>query len=233
MPASTARSSVTRLFVLCLAVELACGYAHARATAPRSGAISGYAAIQDKDKKQDIDKDKDKKEDEKKDQKEDKEAQKIEVRNNAASLLADLLGDEKNVSKLLIIKHGSPETEQLIKTISKTADDGAKQLEALTKIDNALKLDAMQLPPGEKATREAESKTEEHALLFSSGAKFELNLLLTQAQALGYGSHLAKVAADNSSAPEAQREFHALETSLNDLHERVVARMRVGPQTKT
>ena len=32
---------------------------------------------------------------------------KIEVRNNAASLLADLLGDEKNVSKILIIKHNS------------------------------------------------------------------------------------------------------------------------------
>jgi hypothetical protein len=214
MPASTPNHSMTRLLILCVALGLTCGYAAARKALPRDA-----AATQDKDKKQD--------------QKDDKEAQKIEVRNNAASLLADLLGDEKNVSKLLIIKHGSPETEQLIKTISKAADDGGKQLDALAKADSALKLDAMQLPPGEKDARDAESKTKEHELLFSSGAQFEFNLLLTQAEALSYGSHLAKVAADNSSAPEAQREFHSLETSLNDLYERVVARMRSLPQSKT
>jgi hypothetical protein len=85
-----------------------------------------------------------------------------------------------------------------------------------------------------KRTRATPSpKPKEHELLFSSGAQFEFNLLLTQAEALSYGSHLAKVAADNSSAPEAQREFHSLETSLNDLYERVVARMRSLPQSKT
>jgi hypothetical protein len=140
MPASTPNHSMTRLLILCVALGLTCGYAAARKALPRDA-----AATQDKDKKQD--------------QKDDKEAQKIEVRNNAASLLADLLGDEKNVSKLLIIKHGSPETEQLIKTISKAADDGGKQLDALAKADSALKLDAMQLPPGEKDARDAESKT--------------------------------------------------------------------------
>ena len=222
MPAPTPNRSMTRLLIVCLAIEFSCGYACARKAVPLAA-----AATQDKDKKQD------KKEDDKKDKKDDKEAQKIDVRNNAASLLADLLGDEKNVSKLLIIKHSSPQTAQLIKTISKTADDGGKQLDALAKADNALKLDAMQLPPGEKDARDAESKTEEHELLFSSGVTFEFNLLLTQAEALNYGSHLAKVAADNSSAPEAQREFHSLETSLNDLYERVVARMRSLPQSKT
>jgi hypothetical protein len=216
MAASTASGSVTRLLLLGLAIELSCGYAGALNAAPRTA-----AAIQDKSKRQDENK------------KNDKEAQRIAARNNAASLLADLLGDEKNVGKLLIIKHGSPETDQLIKTISKTADDGRKQLEELAKVDHALKLDAMQLLPGEKGARDGESKTKEHELLFSSGVKFEFNLLLTQAEALNYGSHLAKVAADNSSAPEAQQEFHSLETSLNNLYERVVARMRALPQTKT
>ena len=77
----------------------------------------------------------------------------IAVRNNAASLLADLLGDEKNVSKILIIKSNSDELGKLMKAISKTADDGKDQLEALAKADSTLNLNALQLPPGEIATR--------------------------------------------------------------------------------
>jgi hypothetical protein len=154
---------------------------------------------------------------------------KIEVRNNAASLLSDLLSDEKSVSKLLIIKHNSAELGRLIKAISKTANDGAEQLEALAKNDKTLNLHALQLPPGEMATRAAMSKTREHELLFSSGQKFELNLLLTQTTALDYGSHLAKIAADNSSSPEQQRRFHSLDVALNTLFQQVVAKLRALP----
>ncbi len=154
---------------------------------------------------------------------------KIEVRNNAGSLLADLLGNEKNVSKILIIKHNSAEIGRLIKAISKTADDGAEQLEALAKNDTTLNLHALQLPPGEIATRAAMSKTKEHELIFSSGEKFELNLLLTQTEALDYGSHLAKIAAENSSSPEQQHKFHSLDVALNALFQQVVAKLRALP----
>jgi hypothetical protein len=154
---------------------------------------------------------------------------KIEVRNNAASLLADLLGDEKNVSKILIIKRTSAELGRLIKAISKTAGDGAEQLESLAKNDTTLNLHALQLPPGEPATRAAMSKTREHELLFSSGEKFELNLLLTQTTALDYGSHLAKIAAENSSSPEQQQNFHLLDIALNTLFQQVVATLRAVP----
>ena len=154
---------------------------------------------------------------------------KIEVRNNAASLLADLLGDEKNVSKILIIKRNSAGLGRLIKAISKTAGNGAEQLETLAKNDTTLNLHALQLPPGEIATRAAISKTKEHELLFSSGEKFELNLLLTQTDALDYGSHLAKIAAENSSSPEQQRKFHSLDVALNALLQQVVAKLRALP----
>jgi hypothetical protein len=154
---------------------------------------------------------------------------KIEVRNNAASLLADLLGDEKNVSKILIIKHNSAELGRLIKAISKTAGDGAEQLETLAKNDKTLNLHVLQLPPGEMATRAAMSKTRERELLFSSGAKFELSLLLTQTTALDYGSHLAKIAADNSSSTEQQRKFHSLDVALSGLLQQVVAKLRALP----
>jgi hypothetical protein len=151
--------------------------------------------------------------------------QKIEVRNNAASLLADLLGSEKNLSKFLIIKRNSAELGRLAKAISKTADDGGDQLEKMAKRDKTLDLQAIKLPSGEKAAREAISKTWEHELLFSSGSKFELTLLLTQTQALNYGSHLAQIAAENS-PPDQAPEFHSLDVALDKLYKQVVAKLR-------
>lgn len=132
---------------------------------------------------------------------------KMQVRNNASSLLAQLLDQEKNVSKILIIKHGSHELSGLIKAISTAAADGAKRLKGLAQDDPTLDLRRQELPAGEKASRDAEGKTAEHDLLLSSGADFEFTLLMTQAQALNYGSHLAKVAADNSADPGRRTPF--------------------------
>ena len=155
---------------------------------------------------------------------------KTELRNNSASLLADLLGQEKEVSKILIIKHNSAELGRLMKAISQTAGDGVKRLEELARQDSSLDLHALQLPPGEKATRAAITKTEEHDLLLTSGLEFELNLLLTQTQALSYGSHLAKVAAENSPTRAETREFHSLDVALQELFHQVVLQIRALPR---
>ena len=155
-------------------------------------------------------------------------SQKLEIRNNAASLLYDLLGDEKNVSKILIIKRNSEELGLLIKAISETAADNKKRLEQLANANPGLNLRAIQLPQGEKATRDAVAKTKEHELLFSSGREFEFNLLLTQAEALSYGWHLAKIAADNSSSPEEVKTFAAMSQEMENLCKRVVERMQQG-----
>jgi hypothetical protein len=192
-----------RIFVVCLAAQLFCLGANAAAL-PRPRAS---------DDKKDSDKD-----------------NKVEVRNNAASLLHDLLGDEKNVSKILIIKHNSPQLGKVIKDVSKTAGDGSDKLEEMAKSDKTLNLHALQLPPGEIATREAVSKTKEHELLLTSGTTFELNLLLTQTEALSYGSHLAKIAAENSASPEEQHEFHALDVALDNLYKQVVEQIRALPR---
>jgi hypothetical protein len=158
-----------------------------------------------------------------------KDASKIEVRNNAASLLYDLLGDEKDVSKILIIRRRPARVSRVIKAISKTAGDGQDQIDALAKEDKTLDLHALQLPPGETATRDAIRKTKEHELLFSWGMKFDMNLLLSQTDALDYGSHLAKIAAENSTSPEQVRRFHALDVALSALFVRVVADIRAVP----
>ena len=157
---------------------------------------------------------------------------KYAVRNNAASLLADLLNSEKNVGKILLLKPNSGELGQLVKAISKTADDGQAQIVMMAKTDTSLDLHDIGLPPGERAAREASAKTDEVDLILASGRKFQFDLLLTQAQALSYGSHLAKVASENCPSQAQAKQFHSLETSLNDLYKRVVAQMRAEPPEK-
>jgi hypothetical protein len=152
--------------------------------------------------------------------------QKLETRNNAASLLYDLLGNEKNVSTVLIVKHASPELGRLIKAISETATDNYKELEQLAKFDFSLNLKATGLPPGEVTARKSAAKADEHALLFSSGKEFEFHLLLTQAEALSYGQHLAKIAAENSSRPGEVQTFTAISQAMNGLYGQVIAQMR-------
>jgi hypothetical protein len=196
--------SAKYLLLTCVTVAMVCGGASAR-----KPAAAASSASENSD--------------------EGKDASKVEVRNNAASLLADLLGDEKHVSLILIIKHHPAELGHLIKAISKTSNDGGKELEAMAADDKSLNLHALQLPAGEVATRAAISKTQEHELLFSSGEKFEVRLLLTQANALDYASHLAQIAADNSTSPEQARRFHGLQVRLNALYQRVVANFRALP----
>ncbi len=150
----------------------------------------------------------------------------LQTRNNALALLDDLLGDEKNVSKVLIVKHNSDALGILIKDISKTAGDGATMLEALAKTEPGLNLKATDLPPGEAATRKAIGKTKEHLLLHSKDEEFQFQLLLTQSEALSYGAHLAMVVAENESQAERTQEFLRLSAQLRDLHERVLVMLR-------
>jgi hypothetical protein len=75
---------------------------------------------------------------------------KMQVRNNASSLLAQLLDQEKNVSKVLIIKHGSRELSGLIKAISTAAADGAKRLKGLAQVDPTLDLRRQGCPPARR-----------------------------------------------------------------------------------
>lgn len=151
------------------------------------------------------------------------------TRNNALALLDDLLGDEKNLSKILIIKKHSDKLAMLLKTISKTAASGAELTESIAKSEPGLDLKNTALPRGEIATRKAIAKAKEQVLLQSKGSEFEFQLLLTQTEALNYGANLAVVIAENESRPENARRFLMLSSQLRDLHEQVLAMIRAQP----
>ena len=146
----------------------------------------------------------------------------IRVRDNAYSLLYQLLDEEKHVSKLLIIKRDSRELNHLINDISDASGKAADQLKQFNKQDVTLDLDALNLPPGEVATREAIATTKKKELLGNSGDAFERALLLTQIQALNYAAHLASVAATNDANNNRSAWLRSLSREMKEYYAQCV-----------
>jgi|SRR5678816_2507741 hypothetical protein len=143
--------------------------------------------------------------------------------NHSYALIYDLLGDEKNVSKLLIIKRERLELKEVVKAISQTAGEAHKQLEKFGKADPTLNLKDKGLPTGETAARESISKAKAKELLTDKGKDFELKLLLSQNEALTYGEHLASTAAQKETEPQLRRFLQTLARDLGQLRHRVAA----------
>lgn len=147
------------------------------------------------------------------------------VRNNCYSLLHQLLDQQKNVGLLLFIKREEEDVKKLVQKIAAHSGSGAKLLEELARHDPSIRLDEFRLPPGEVATREAITSTKKKELLGLKGEEFESALLLTQAQALSYAWHLAKVAAENESRPEHVRALAGLSEDMESLYHEVFVLM--------
>ena len=140
------------------------------------------------------------------------------------------MNDEKDVSLLRFIKREPEEVKILVKKIATTSATGAKLLEKFADDDPTIKLDDLRLPSGETATREAIAATKQKELLGQTGDDFELSLLLTQAEALSYGWHLAKVAGENEPQPDRARALAGVSKDLENLYREVILLLR--PKTE-
>jgi hypothetical protein len=143
------------------------------------------------------------------------------TRNNCYSLLHQLLDQEKDVSLLRFIKREPDDVKILVKKIAANCAVGAQLLEEFAKDDPSIRLDDIRLPPGEAATRDAIGSAKKKELLGQSGTEFELTLLLTQAQALSYGWHLAKVAGENEPQPDRARALAGVSEDMRNLYQEV------------
>jgi len=143
------------------------------------------------------------------------------TRNNCYSLLHQLLNDQKNVSLLRFIKREEVDVKTLVKKIAANSATGAKLLEEFARHDPSITLDDIRLPPGEVATRDAIAATKKKELLTQTGGEFELTLLLTQAEALSYASHLAKIASQNESQPDRARALAGVSEDMATLYHEV------------
>lgn len=141
------------------------------------------------------------------------------------ALLFDLLGDEQNVSKLLIVKRDRPELKKLVKAISETAGKAHKELEKFGK-HGEINLKEQGLPDAEAQTRKSISQEKAKTLLAEKGTDFEIALLLTQNEALTYGSHLAKVLAASETHADRLRLLQGISSNLGELRNQVMEMLR-------
>lgn len=148
------------------------------------------------------------------------------IRFNCYSLLYNLLDQQRQVDKLLLVKLETAELKRLIKAIAAASEAGTKRLEQIAKEDPAIRLDQTDLPPGEVATRDAISSTRKKELLKPFNASFEESLLLTQCEALSYAWHLAKVAATNEPQPQHAQDLAALSNEMKDLYHQTIVLLR-------
>jgi hypothetical protein len=150
------------------------------------------------------------------------------VGDHGYALLFDVLKDEKDVSKLLVVKRERPELRELIKEISETAGRASRQLETFVKSERSLDLTRLGLPTAEVETRAAIAKAKSKELLTESGKHFELKLLLSQSEALTYAAHLAETVAKSESNPARAGYLLQLAGSLHGLQRKVVAMLQAS-----
>jgi len=139
------------------------------------------------------------------------------------ALLFGLLGDEKDVSKLLIIKRERAELRDLIRAISETTGRAHAQLEKFAKADRFLNIKDNGLPPAEVEARKTIAKARTKELLTESGKEFEVRLLLSQDEALVYGAHLADAALKGEKNQERAQFLRQLSNDLTNFQQRVTA----------
>jgi len=148
------------------------------------------------------------------------------IRNNAYSLLHELLSQQKNVGLVLIIKNEGDRLNAVVRQIAKDSNQGAKLIEQFAAEDETISLADTWLPPAESAAREEIASVTRRGLLHEGGDLFEFNLLIAQSQALPYAEALAKVAAEHESHTSKAEALKQLGTLMHQRHQEVVALLR-------
>ncbi|HVR76069.1 MAG TPA: hypothetical protein VMT52_17185 [Planctomycetota bacterium] len=142
--------------------------------------------------------------------------------NEGYSLLYDLMSKQKNVDKLLMIKKEKPDVGTVVERIAATCTNAAQKMESFRTEDPSLNLEVKSLPAVEQATRASIESERTKELLFSTGEDFEVHLLLSQAEGICYGAHLAGVLASEEKHNGRKEYMKHLSKELQDLQKSVI-----------
>ncbi len=142
------------------------------------------------------------------------------------ALLYAILGQEQKVAQLLIIKHDREALGKVIDAIAETCGTAYARLAVVAELSPRLNLADTGLPADEVHTRESIGAMRRDLLLASSGSELELQLLLTQNEALTYALHLADTLARSESNPERLEFVRTLWKDLTRLLSDVQALLR-------
>jgi hypothetical protein len=137
------------------------------------------------------------------------------------ALLYEILGQEREVSNLLIIKEEREALGTVIDAIAKTCGTAYERIEELAEEKPRLDLSDTGLPVEEVRTRQAIAATRRDQLLAASGTEFDLQLLWTQNEALTYAAHLTDTLARSEPDPARLAFVRALWKDLTRLQQDV------------
>ena len=140
------------------------------------------------------------------------------------SILDSLLDDESSVGEILQIKSTSHKTSSLLKSISAAAKEARTNLAPLLAKEPVVSVGETGLPIVEESTRNRITNIQTARLLLA-GSSFEVKVLLTQANAMGYGRSLAASLAEADPNPDRSKFLGQLENTLADLESQVIVRL--------
>ena len=139
------------------------------------------------------------------------------------ALLHDLMSKQRNVDKILVMKRPSPATADLLRDIAKTTGAAAKELETIARRESSITLDEVGLPDIEVAKSRSLEKATQQALLF--GDQFETRMLVSQADGLLSGQHLALALAKDEPNPSYAAWLRKLAEDLGTLRDRAITQL--------
>ena len=142
------------------------------------------------------------------------------------SILDSLLDDESSVGEILQIKSTSHKTSSLLKSISAAAKEARTNLAPLLAKEPVVSVGETGLPIVEESTRNRITNIQTARLLLA-GSSFEVKVLLTQANAMGYGRSLTASLAEADPNPDRSKFLGQLENTLADLESQVIVRLLI------
>lgn len=142
-------------------------------------------------------------------------------------LLHELMSKQGGVDKLLMVKQESEKTRGLVEEIARLCRRTSDALEAFEAETPGLLHGGDALPLIERATRDA-IEAETGWSLLTAGDDFEVKLLMSQAEALSYGAHLAAQIAEIEPRRRRAEWLGKLSNKLQALRGRVLAQIVGG-----
>jgi hypothetical protein len=147
--------------------------------------------------------------------------------NEGYSLLYKLMSDDSDVSKIVIFTRADDSVVSLIKEIAGACQAAKKQMDEFPKSDNRIEYDVPDLPYIEAKGRDQQASDDGHMLLTSSGKEFEVQLIVSQAQATDYAMQLSKALIENEKDPTRQAFLTNVSKQFADFHARLMGLLTI------
>lgn len=142
-------------------------------------------------------------------------------RNFGYALLYGTIESEAQVDQVLMIKQPRSEVAEVLRQIGEFAREARDELCELAKRDETLGYDTHGLPFAEARTRDLITRSTTNSILLSSGRAFELNILMTQREALNYIVHLAQALRELDEDDDRAESLSGIEANASSLLNRV------------